>query len=514
MDANESGTKSNQRPISMLTSIGFGVTDLMGGGYGALVSAYLMFFYTTFCNLSALQAGSIVGLAKIVDSVTSIIMGRLSDEFYKTRLGRRFGRRHFFIMIGSPLILIVYSLLWLPHLSYWYYLIIYCLVEIIVTMIMIPYETLPSEMTTDFNNRSKMSTTRLFFSSGITSVVTLVGGMYIKAFGQHSAYAYTATGITFAVIFAVSCFITWKSTWERPISEINVDDTKSKGETLGKFLMSALKGYFATFRVKAFRQHMYLYLLAVTAQDLFASAFVYFIVFGYQLSSSTASFLLSLGIISLPFTPVNYWLFTRLGAKKCYVLYFIMIIIGLGSYYILYLLKLPHNSLILALAILSTIYLFFKAGAYSIPWNVFPFTPDVDEMITGKRREGEFAGMMTFIRKVTSGIAAVVLGWILSRNGFKSGAAVQSLQATHAIVYTIVFGTGALTLIAILVAITFNLDAHTHKILMDEINRLKAGGSKKDVKPEVKVTVESLTGVPYEKCWPKGSGNVNNQQNN
>lgn len=257
MDANESGTKSNQRPISMLTSIGFGVTDLMGGGYGALVSAYLMFFYTTFCNLSALQAGSIVGLAKIVDSVTSIIMGRLSDEFYKTRLGRRFGRRHFFIMIGSPLILIVYSLLWLPHLSYWYYLIIYCLVEIIVTMIMIPYETLPSKMTTDFNDRSKMSTTRLFFSSGITSVVTLVGGMYIKAFGQHSAYAYTATGITFAVIFAVSCFITWKSTWERPISEINVDDTKSKGETLGKFLMSALKGYFTTLRVKAFRQHMY-----------------------------------------------------------------------------------------------------------------------------------------------------------------------------------------------------------------------------------------------------------------
>ncbi len=39
-------------------------------------------------------------------------------------------------------------------------------------------------------------------------------------------------------------------------------------------------------------------------------------------------------------------------------------------------------------------------------------------------------------------------------------------------------------------------------ILIDEINRLKAGGKKADVKPEVKVTVESLTGVKYEKLWP------------
>ncbi|MBT1176651.1 oligogalacturonide transporter [Bifidobacterium callimiconis] len=36
---------------------------------------------------------------------------------------------------------------------------------------------------------------------------------------------------------------------------------------------------------------------------------------------------------------------------------------------------------------------------------------------------------------------------------------------------------------------------------MKEIERLKAGGSKADVEPHVRETVERLTGVPYERCW-------------
>lgn len=496
------------RKVGMWRSIAFGVTDLMGGGYGALIGAYLMFFFTTFCNLNPLEAGTIIGLAKIVDSITAIIMGKLSDAFWKTKLGRKYGRRHFFLLIGSPIILIVYSLLWIPGIGFWYYLGIYCLVEVAVTMVMIPYETLPSEMTTDYNERSKMSTTRMFFSGSITSIVTLVGGIVISIMGDKNAYAYTVIGITFAIIFAIAILITYKFTWERPVSEIQALQPKvQSGESAPSrnvFVMFwvAMKAYFSTLKVKAFRQHMYIYLLGVTAQDLFSGAFIYFIVFGYNLSTSTASWLLSLGIIGLPLTPVNYWLFTRLGARRCYIFYFTLVILCLGGYYWMYLLKMSEGMLIIMLAILSTIYLFFKGGAYSIPWNVFPFIPDVDEIMTSQRREGEFAAMMNFIRKVTSGIASVVLGWILAENGFKTGATTQSPQAINAIVLTLVFGTGILTLIALLLAITFKLDVKTHKVLIGEINRLKAGGKKADVTPEAKKVAEELTGVDYSKLWP------------
>lgn len=503
---NNENVKVQGKPVGMWQSIAFGVTDLMGGGYGALVSAYLMFFFTTFCNLNPLEAGTIIGLAKIFDSITAIVMGKVSDSFWKTNLGKKYGRRHFFLLIGSPLILVVYSLLWIPGIGFWYYLLVYCLVEIVVTMVLIPYETLPSEMTTDYNARSKMSTTRMFFSGSITSIVTLVGGLVISLMGEHNPWAYTVIGVTFAIIFAIAVLITYKFTWERPVSEIQAANPAENGETEHQGILQsvwgAISSYFSTLKVKAFRQHMYIYLLGVTAQDLFSGAFVYFIVFGYGLSTSTASWLLSLGILGLPLTPVNYWLFTRLGARRCYIFYFTLVVGCLGMYYWMFLIDLSQGMTIALLGVLSAVYLFFKGGAYSIPWNVFPFIPDVDEIITSERREGEFAAMMNFIRKVTSGIASVILGWILASNGFKSGATVQTPQAIHAIVYTIVFGVGGLTLLAILLAFTFNLDAKTHKILIDEINRLKAGGKKADVKPEVKVTVESLTGVKYEKLWP------------
>ena len=39
-------------------------------------------------------------------------MGYISDNFYNTRLGRRFGRRRFFILLGIPLVLLYPK--WLP----------------------------------------------------------------------------------------------------------------------------------------------------------------------------------------------------------------------------------------------------------------------------------------------------------------------------------------------------------------------------------------------------------------
>ena len=55
--------------------------------------------------------------------------------------------------------------------------------------------------------------------------------------------------------------------------------------------------------------------------------------------------------------------------------------------------------------------------------------------------------------------------------------------------------------LALIFAITFKLNKRTHGILVDEIDRLKAGGSKADVTPETKAIVENLTGHKYEDVW-------------
>ena len=65
--------------------------------------SWLLYFYTTFCNMPIAQATLIFSLATYLDVIMNPLMGFISDSFYKTKLGRKFGRRRFFIMIGIPL---------------------------------------------------------------------------------------------------------------------------------------------------------------------------------------------------------------------------------------------------------------------------------------------------------------------------------------------------------------------------------------------------------------------------
>ncbi|MFE4353694.1 hypothetical protein [Peribacillus butanolivorans] len=52
----------------------------------------------------------------------------------------------------------------------------------------------------------------------------------------------------------------------------------------------------------------------------------------------------------------------------------------------------------------------------------------------------------------------------------------------------------------------FKLSQQNHKILLNEIDRLKNGGSLNDVEPHTKEVVEALTGWPYQKHW--GNNNI------
>ena len=47
------------RKITIPIGIGFGLTDLMGGGAFTIIGAWLLFFYTTYAGLTPLEAASI-----------------------------------------------------------------------------------------------------------------------------------------------------------------------------------------------------------------------------------------------------------------------------------------------------------------------------------------------------------------------------------------------------------------------------------------------------------------------
>lgn len=498
------------KKITIPVGIGYGLVDLMGGGAFTIIGAFLLFFYTTYCGLTPIEGASIFAIARLVDAVSSLFIGTITDNFYKNKLGKRFGRRRFFLLIGAPL-MVVYVLIWTIGMNYWFYLICYLLFEIIAAMILIPWETLPTEMTDNYNDRTKISTCRLFISSTGQFLGTFVPAKLISYFGQHNPYAYFLNGLIFAIIYAICILISYKVTWERDLTPAMekelLNGSKSKKHKSFAQYLEVISEYISTFKVKSFRKHLGIYLLSFTAFDTFGAIFVFFCVYDLKISSSLAAYLLSFSIIGIPVTALGGVLFVKFGPSKVYKLAYSLLIACLLAFYGVY--AAEPASKIAILIVISIIFQACRALAILIPWIVFPFIPDVDEIVSMKRREGLFAAVMTFTRKSTVAIAIFVIGVVLEAGGFVKGKAVQSYETTQFIAYVLVIGCVGLLALALILAFTFKLNKETHLTLINEVERLKNGGSKDDVDSKTKEVVENLTGYKYEEVWKEDFVQIN-----
>ncbi|MCT2898217.1 MFS transporter [Lentilactobacillus buchneri] len=490
------------RKITVWRGIGYGIVDFVGGGSMTIIGAWMLFFYTSYCNLTAVQGASIIGAARVADAICSLLMGSLTDNFYKTKLGQRFGRRHFFLLIGSPLMLL-YITLWIAGMNYWYYFATYMIFEVISSA-MIPYETLPNEMTDDYNQRTKLSSARMFISAGATFLATFIPGQLFAIMGQHSPIPFLVNGTLFAIIFAIGVYVCYAVTWEKPVTpQMRAElekDSVNEGSLLHRF-WGLLCDYGSTLRIKSFRKHLLIYLFSFTGKDTFNTVFAYFCIYCLGLSATVAANMLSLSLIGLVVTIVAGFGMVKYGPKFLYEVGYGLMLLMLVGYYLIFQLHVT-NHVILILFFISLFYQIGRATLEFTPWNVFPFIPDLDEIVTKRRRAGVFAAVMSFTRKSTVAVATIAVGFILDSNGFAKSAASQSPQAQHAIAAILLFGTGGLIILALLEALTFKLNKQTHQIVLEEITRLRNGGKKADVEPKVAQTVTDLTGVPYDKVWP------------
>ena len=232
--------------------------------------------------------------------------------------------------------------------------------------------------------------------------------------------------------------------------------------------------------------------------------FIFFCVYDLKVTATVAANLLSLSVVvGIPITICAGFLMIKIGPSNLFKISYSIMIVCLLGFYAVYIID--PGSKIAVLFVIAGIYQVGRSILEFTPWNVFPFIPDVDEMVFRQRREGLFAAVMTFTRKSSVALATFVVGLILQYGGFVKGRAVQPPEVMQTIANTMVIGAIALLVIALLFTFTFHLNKQTHLILTKEIERLKNNGSKLDVDPRTKEVVEDLTGYKYEDVWQEVS---------
>ncbi|MBB4154371.1 oligogalacturonide transporter [Sphingomonas jinjuensis] len=487
------------RPVRWYNLIAYGSNDVLGAGSMAVISTWILIFYTSFCGLSAAQATIIFGVARVLDAFTSPIIGHLSDSIGRSAIGRRFGRRRVFILAAIPL-LPSFAIMWVAGQSFWYYLVTYVLFEMVYAMEIIPYETLASEMATDYRTKAKFAGARILCGQLSAIAAAFLPGWLIARLGPDSPDTYLYMGIIFSVMFMGAAGLLYAFSWERQRPP-GLDDEEAARDrpTLGAAFKALYRNLFSTLGIRAFRLHLGMYLGGYISQDIYNAAFTYFVIFALAGTTGIVANLVGVTyIVQLIAVVLAINFALRLSPAAAYRFAALSFGIGVIVFLAMYAAGYTATS---ALFWLPVVFAGLGRGALNyIPWATYNYMADVDEIVTGRRREGAFAGVMTFVRKMSQALAIILVGQVMQASGFVSKATVQSPTAIAAIVIVLGAGTLAMLVFGVLVSTRFRLTPATHAILLDEIERFRAGERTPSDRAHAEV-VEDLSGWRYDQLW-------------
>lgn len=495
-----------KRKVTFMNMIGYACINFLGNGSQAIISGFLMFFYTQFCNIGPAKAAMIFTITRLMDAVLNPLVGSISDNFGKTALGKRFGRRKSFTLIGIPLVLIIFPMLWTTGHSYSFYFGLNLLWEITFTLVLVTASTLPAEMATTAADKTKLVSAKQYCGQFSSAIATVFPAFFIARLGKNNPTAYFYAGISYAVIMVISLIVFYAFTFERDPKEINVVETKSFAETMKKMFQDIP----SAMQIKSFRLHSAMMLLIGIYKNLASGVFTYFVVYCLSLSAVEASYITgSSQLISIVAVTITIALCYKFSAGKAFNVAAIVVSVTCLSY--IGLIKLDNHSILVpALVVFATINFMGRAACDYIPVFQLPFMADIDEAVTMQRREGIFSGVNGLLSKVASASEAFILGAVLELSGFVKGETVQPQAAVNTITIMTVVAPILLLLVCYLFARKLKLTNETHKLLVDEVKRVKNGGDKSAVTQEAKKAIEDLTGYDYEECF--GNNNVGYHQ--
>lgn len=185
--------------------------------------------------------------------------------------------------------------------------------------------------------------------------------------------------------------LVWCFTWERPREAWSEAALRAEAEkqnlTLAQSLNRLVIELSSTLRIKIFRQHLGMYLGGYIAQDVFNAVFTYYVVFVLMQEAAVASNLLgTMAIFQFIAVIAMIPLCIRFGPAPSYRM--VVVLFGLSSlsYALLYYAGLSDVYSLLLL--ISAVAGLGRGGINYVPWNTYTYIADVDEAITGQRREG------------------------------------------------------------------------------------------------------------------------------
>ena len=489
---------------TLLPMLGYQSASIMLGGAGYIVLLYFMTYLTEVEGLSAAQAGLAHLIPIIWDAITDPVMGIITD-----RTRSRMGKHRPWFLVGALPVAVFYFLMWYScgisgqgnsSATMWYYICTYALYKTAYTITAIPHAAMLPGIAPGYFERTQYNSVGYIMNSvGQISSFLLVsvtlGFMNMDMPGPELRGKYAVLGLILGIWFGLPWLLAFFGTKEP--SSLGMPAQPND-------LRSNLKEIAQVFRSRAFRRYFFLTLCYNIAVGLRYNSNQYFVLYiakrwnRYNLLTTVS------GIAEASGFPLNFWLVKRFGKQSCGKLLTPVMVAG-----ILLNLFITSNTspgmVTVLLFVSAVLYNLGCSGPGFVATNIHADVTDVDEMITGRKREGVVSIFNSvFMRKTINGFMAGFVGFVLQAFGFVTGTAKEGIPQTAAAVFGLRFV--FIILPAVFAALCFfgirqyKMTKEDHETLKKAIDEKHETG-RAELTPEQAARIEALAGLPMEEMW-------------
>ena len=393
------------------------------GGYTVdmvnIIWALALPIYSIALGVPATWIGIGLALPRIWDALTDPVMGNISDN---TR--SRLGRRRPYILIGAGMIAVTFFLIWTPPTGlgnpwlFAYFIGTCILFYTSYTIWSIPWQAMGLELTPNYHERTALQAYREFFARGAGLLLPWAYWLSFQL-GETEVQGVRIVGLMVGLTMAASGVLSGIFCKERfqTHSQEKIrfwESIKLAGKNRAFIRICAVVALFTggILAVIPMQQyvnifHVFGYLEGVTDQREAGSRMS-------GMAGTTGA------VVAMLSVPLINWLSRRLGKRKALLVGMGIVIVGQLSQWFTYRPDAPY------LQLLSQIMIF---PGISFIWIIVPSMLadlcDIDEVETGRRREGIYSAVYQWTLKLGVSVALMISGFLIDGAGITPASNIQ-----------------------------------------------------------------------------------------
>lgn len=447
--------------------LAFASADIFGGGSFNIVNFLYPGFLAITVGISPYWIGVVILVARIWDAITDPLMGYFSD-----RTTSRFGKRRIYLIIASPFVLLSMFLLFYPFafsslaLRVIAVLLSYLVFTTVQTSVMIPYYSLSSEISKDYQKRASFNSYRLGFSIFASILCVAVPGMIVDMFSDQRI-GYQVMSLSFGLLFGLSVLMT--GLFAREEIKTPIVTTKLSVKEMAKPL-----------GLRPFRQYLGMFLVLQMSMAIMSGLFFFYVDFyitkaDTALGNSTmvgliaAALMFSMQIVALP---VYLKVIEKKGKVFAYRLgAYIWIVTAISILFI------PANVNPVVIYIVGALMGFGISGPGLVPHTMYGDVVDAGQLKFKDRLDGQMSGFTNFINKIAQAVGLSFVMFLIGLAGFQeqplNGPDIVSQPDSAMLMIRVIMSFAPLIFmgIGVLISFFYKIDQKKQREISDAIQR-------------------------------------------